>query len=354
MEHSIPLLPVREFPDSGTKWLLASPENVCGLLQILDLELANRLDFSQLQQEKTSFVLDSLRRQESDLIFRAPFKEVTNETEREILIYILIEHQSTPILSMGFRLLLYMVLIWEDQRRRWEHDGIIESEWLFRPILPILFYTGDRNWTTPLSITASMDLPRALEPFIPHHKTLFLNLKATAPEKLTAEDHPFGWILRVIQNERGPTDMLMDELKNAVENIDDLTREDRTQWLMAVHYILLLIYHRREPDEHNQLTDLVYQSVKNRNRREEVSQMGQTIAQALMEEGEQRGQIRSTQSNTLDVLNARFTLSYDTLTGLGERVKRIEEPSILHQLLIEAAKTGSLEDFVKHLDELKV
>ena len=148
--------------------------------------------------------------------------------------------------------------------------------------------------------------------------------------------------------------MLMDELKNAVENIDDLTREDRTQWLMAVHYILLLIYHRREPDEHNQLTDLVYQSVKNRNRREEVSQMGQTIAQALMEEGEQRGQIRSTQSNTLDVLNARFTLSYDTLTGLGERVKRIEEPSILHQLLIEAVKTGSLEDFVKHLDELKV
>ena len=82
--------------------------------------------------------------------------------------------------------------------------------------------------------------------------------------------------------------------------------------------------------------------------------MGQTIAQALMEEGEQRGQIRSTQSNTLDVLNARFTLSYDTLTGLGERVKRIEEPSILHQLLIEAVKTGSLEDFVKHLDELKV
>ena len=92
MEKNIPLLPVREFPDSGTKWLLASPENVCGLLKILDLELANRLDFSQLQQEKTSFVLDSLRRQESDLIFRAPFKEVTNETEREILIYILIEH----------------------------------------------------------------------------------------------------------------------------------------------------------------------------------------------------------------------------------------------------------------------
>jgi hypothetical protein len=46
--ENISLLPVREFPDSGAKWLLESPENVSGLLQILAPNLEKRLDFKQV------------------------------------------------------------------------------------------------------------------------------------------------------------------------------------------------------------------------------------------------------------------------------------------------------------------
>ena len=105
------LLPVREFPDSGAKWLLSAPENVLGLIQILDAEIASRLDVSRLRDEKANFVLDSLRKQISDKVFTVPFKDATCETEREVIIIILIEHQSKPIKSMGFRMLFYMTLI---------------------------------------------------------------------------------------------------------------------------------------------------------------------------------------------------------------------------------------------------
>ena len=37
------LLPVREFADRGTKWLLESPENVSGLLRILDVNLVEKI-----------------------------------------------------------------------------------------------------------------------------------------------------------------------------------------------------------------------------------------------------------------------------------------------------------------------
>jgi predicted transposase YdaD len=131
--EEISLLPVREFPDSGAKWLLSAPENVFGLVQILDAQIASRLDFSRLRDEKTSFVLDSLRKQESDLLFTVPFFDVTCETEREVIIFILIEHQSKPIMSMGFRVLFYMTLIWDEQRRKWERNEVPESEWRFRP-----------------------------------------------------------------------------------------------------------------------------------------------------------------------------------------------------------------------------
>ena len=340
--EEISLLPVREFPDSGVKWLLSAPENVLGLIQILDAEIANRLDISRLRDEKTNFVLDSLRKQISDLVFTVPFFDVTYETEREVLIFILIEHQSKPVMSMGFRMLFYMTLIWDEQRRKWERDKVPEDEWRFRPILPILFYTGDSNWNTPLSVTALMDLPNELEPFVPQYKTLLLNLKAINPEKLTEHPHPFGWILRIIQNEKAPLEKLVDELKQAVENIDELTVDERRQWQMAIHYILLLVYHRREPEE-----------VQSRIRQEEVSNMGRTIAQALIEEGEQRGmekgKLEYAQSSALDVLNARFSLPYPTLTNLRERVQRIENLSVLRNLLTDAVKVESLDDFVKRL-----
>jgi hypothetical protein len=148
----------------------------------------------------------------------------------------------------------------------------------------------------------------------------------------------------------------MSELKQAVERIDLLTTDKRTEWLRAIHYLLLLIYHRREPEEHGKLTEIVLESVQNRRRQEEVSQMGRTIAQAFIEEGEHRGrekgQIETTQSNTIDALNARFTLPYSTLAELKERIQRIEKLSVLQRLHIDAVKVKSLDDFVKRLDEL--
>jgi hypothetical protein len=128
-----------------------------------------------------------------------------------------------------------------------------------------------------------MDLPTELEPFVPHHKTLFLNLNAISPEKLIENPHPFGWILRIIQSEKAPLEKLTNELREAIENIDKLTVDERRQWQMAIHYILLLIYHRREPEERAQLTEIVSHSVQTRKRQEEVSNMGRTIAQALIE-----------------------------------------------------------------------
>ena len=286
------LLPVREFADRGTKWLLKSPENVSGLLQILDFNLSTKIDFSRLHDEKKSFILDNLRpefwriRLQSDLVYAAPFWDEEDRTEGEVLIYILIEHQSQPDISMGFRIVFYMMQIWDTQRREWERNKVPKSQWSFRPILPALFYTGKPSWDTPISITDAMkQLPKSLERFIPRHDILYLNLKAMEKEKLTAYEHPFGWLLRIIQQENASLEELASELELAIAQLDKLPDSESNQWIRAMHYILLLIYNRRELEEHTQLTDIVTDAVQDRKRREEVSKMGRTIAQALIEEG---------------------------------------------------------------------
>ena len=111
--------------------------------------------------------------QESDMIFSVPFRDAT-ETRDEVLIYILLEHQSTVDPTMGFRLLFYMCQIWDAQRREWEAESVSRSEWRLRPILPIVFYTGTQQWRTPLSLSAIMDVPEVLSRFVPTFDTLFL------------------------------------------------------------------------------------------------------------------------------------------------------------------------------------
>ena len=135
-----------------------------GLIEILASELVDLIDFSRLELQNTNFLSSKLQEQISDMIFSVPFKSGT-ETD-ELLIYILIEHQSSVDVSMGFRLLFYMMNIWDAQRQRWGQDNGSKSEWRLRPILPIVFYSGDRRWHVPLSVTAIMDIPQVLTRFV--------------------------------------------------------------------------------------------------------------------------------------------------------------------------------------------
>ena len=352
MKEEITLLPVREFPDRGTKWLLETPENVRCLLRIISTSLADCIDFSRLRDLKTTFVPDNLRKQESDLVFLSPFLEQAQDVERDVMIYILIEHQSKPRWEMGFRMLFYMTQIWDRQRRGWLDEKIPEKQWRFRPILPILFYTGKANWNAPLTVTALMDLPKALEPFVPQHKTLFMNLKTTDPEKLVTEGHPFGWVLRVIQKQDAKKEEFAETLRLAAANLDKLPEEEKNQWKKLMYYLLLLIRHRRDEDEQPELISLVNETVKDHRRREEVAKMGRTGAQALMEEGKkigiglgiEQGALRASQGALLKFMKARFShvpsaveqkilamQNIDKLSNLIERVARannIDEVSV--------------------------
>lgn len=198
--------PIQHFPDRSMRWLLQDKENVRGLIEIVAAQIASQIDFTRLTQHNRSFISETLRGQESDLIFSVPFQG-ESETD-ELIIYILIEHQSTVDASMAFRVLFYMTQIWDFQRREWESERTPKREWNLRPILPIVFYTGAQRWNTPLSLTAIMDTPAALSRFVPTFDTLFLSVKETEVSDLTRSNHPFGWLLTVLQQEHSDEESL--------------------------------------------------------------------------------------------------------------------------------------------------
>ncbi len=99
--------PIEQFSDRSVRWLLEDRENVRGLLEIVADNLVNHLDFNQLTHINRSFIPDNLREQESDLVYSIPFRG--DPKTDELLIYILIEHQSTIDITMGFRVLFYAI-----------------------------------------------------------------------------------------------------------------------------------------------------------------------------------------------------------------------------------------------------
>ncbi|MDE0682568.1 MAG: Rpn family recombination-promoting nuclease/putative transposase [Candidatus Poribacteria bacterium] len=327
--------PIQHFPDRSARWLLQDKENVRGLMEIVAAQLASHIDFTQLAQLNRSFVSDTLREQESDIIFSVPFR-AGSETE-ELLIYILIEHQSTVDATMGFRVLFYMTQIWDSQRREWASEDVPKSEWRLRPILPIVFYTGAQRWNSALSLTGIMDIPDALARFVPTFDTLFLSVKEMAASDLTRTDHPFGWLLTVLQQEHADKDIISSALQQAMTHLSELGTEQSEQLRRSIAYLILLILHRRPVEERDDLLTIVNDYTDEM----EVGTMADAIAGTLFEQGVEQGEARARRADVLKLLQSQFG---DIPESLVTQINAMQNPAELDTLFDAVLDAETIDD----------
>ena len=83
------------------------------------------MNVSKLKVDNTHFVDESLQEYRSDLLYQIPLKN-----GKPAYVYFLFEHQSTPDSTMPFRMLQYMVKIWEYTCAKHKTKRLL-------PILPI-------------------------------------------------------------------------------------------------------------------------------------------------------------------------------------------------------------------------
>ena len=335
-----------QFPDRSAKWLIRQREHLEALLRMLGGEIADALDFDRIEQLNRSFISDELRPQESDMVFRVPFRSPTQTCE-EVIVYLLIEHQSRVDLSMGLRLLSYMVQIWMEERREWQEEKRPQSEWRLTPILPIVFYTGKGEWKSPLSLTALMDLPEVLTRFTPTFDALFLDVKATAPGELTQTGHPLGWLLTVLQQEHAEDPAAMRQaLLDALTGLRDLQTQAPEQYTRAVLYLFLLILHRRPEVEQQDLFGILTQD---RTQNMEIVDMAASIIkiseqrglQQGIQQGIKQGEVQGKQEALLKLLQHRFQSVPEAVII---RVRAVRSPAELDVLFERSLTAESLEE----------
>ena len=332
---------VYHFSDRSMRRLLESTAYIRYLIELLMPELLDMLDFDRGVQQNRTFLSEALRVRESDVLLRVPFQETV--AHEELHICILIEHQSRPDWLMQLRLLIYMERIWESEYREFGSKPRDQQNW--SPILPIVFYTGSDRWTAPLSLAEILNVPAVFERFVPTFDTLFFDVKQMESARLTESGHPFGWLLRVLQEEDADGPVFREVLETAVSEINRSEETSNAQLREALNYLILLVFHERSETEREPFVDIIKAQSPDEM---EVETMAQTAAESLIEQGIAQGARQMSIESILLILTERFPDA--DVPAVQPLLEGIADLNRLKQLNRNAVSTRSLRAFREQLE----
>jgi predicted transposase YdaD len=172
--------------DRFVRYTFSPPERAeAELRAVLPPHVVSEVDWASLRRESGSVVDPELRHTETDLLFSARLR-----SGRPLLLYVLLEHQSTEDPWMALRMLRYVV-------RQLEHWRQAHPESPRLPvILPLVMYHGPEPWAAPRRVEDLFELPTEEEErerwraLVPRFEYLLDDLTAEREEALKARPGP--------------------------------------------------------------------------------------------------------------------------------------------------------------------
>ena len=158
------------------KRIFSVPENAEGELRhLLPAAVNERIDWSTLTNLEVRFT-DADPAQEADVAFSVQLDG------REVLLYLLLEHQSTSDPWMPLRLLRYMLELWHGYLKK--HEGATRLP----AIVPMVVHHSPAGWTAPMQFAELLDLDahglQLLHHGIPNFRYLLDDLSHARSEEL--------------------------------------------------------------------------------------------------------------------------------------------------------------------------
>ncbi len=201
--------PIQNPHDSFFKQTFGSVDFTRGFLsQYMASEVARCLDLSSLEAAHESFVDDDLRESHSDLVFT-----VGLVGGGQAVVYLLFEHKSHPDPLTVFQLLKYIVRINERRLR----EGLPLC-----CVIPLVIYHGPTGWNVAHSIHELVEVPAALQRYLPQLSMELFDLSGYDDEQLRGEAYLRATLLLLKY-------ILRDDLPGELDRIVTLFSEIRQQ-----------------------------------------------------------------------------------------------------------------------------
>jgi predicted transposase/invertase (TIGR01784 family) len=262
--------------DALFKATFSQVEHAEGELRVvLPPALVSHIDFSTLTLCPGSFVDEVFQDRHTDLLFSASI------AGKSAYLYVLLEHQSTEDALMPFRVLVYIVRIWE---------AFLKAEPTAKrlpAIIPIVLHHSERGWRVATALEELLDVDAdvlaALDDHVPRFRFLLDDLSAQTDDALRARAmSALGRVaLWCLRNARSP-----ELLQKHLGRWADLVREVRAaaNGAKALEMVLRYIYLVSDRLEVKDLLALVAREVS-----QEIAEDAVTLGERLIEQGMQTG-----------------------------------------------------------------
>ena len=170
--------------DSMSKIVFGDPVLCAQFLRgYVNIPLLKNVQPEDIEDVTTRFVHMFTEERDSDIINKIHIKN----NDLPFYIVSLIEHKSKVDYNVVMQILRYMVFIWEDYEKEMEkkHHGISHTKnFRYPPVLPIIFYNGDNNWTAPTQLKERILLSDVLTEYIPDFNCILVQLNDYSNDEL--------------------------------------------------------------------------------------------------------------------------------------------------------------------------
>lgn len=158
--------------DAFARCMLSDPAKAAAFFQgHLPPDIVAAADWSTLALQPASFVRQNLQQSHTDLLY------TVKVAGRDVLLYLLLEHQTSVDALMPLRLLCYVT---EVLRHHADEHGLP-----LPPVLPFVLHQGPDRWTVSTQFQDLFELPKDLQgllgPFLPTFQHALLDLTQVDP-----------------------------------------------------------------------------------------------------------------------------------------------------------------------------
>ena len=160
--------------DQFFKISLANPKVARAFFEhYLPANIKEKVNLNVLEMQSANFIENNIGSSYADALMKTKFDGNLG------YLYVLIEQQTKPDKSMPFRLLKYLVSIWD------QHIKKSKKPFPLPPVYPLVFYNGKDKYNAPLDLYSLVSHPEIASQFFnePHQ---LINLQHEDDRKITS------------------------------------------------------------------------------------------------------------------------------------------------------------------------
>jgi hypothetical protein len=307
------------------------------LRAVLPPVLVERIDWATLHLTDGHYVDEDLVSRQSDLLYTADIAGTAVD------LYVLFEHQSAPDPLMPFRLLRYMVRIWEkwlaDRESQGEHAKTLPA------IVPVVLAHAEGGWSAPVAMQDLYALPRdillAVQAHLPQFDLILDDLSQQTDEMLRGRAQAGLGLLALL---------LMRHARDGAELLDRLTEwsdvwravweapDGRQALGMAFRYVALAVEPATLQDLTRKLEPILGDGVR---------EVAMTEGQRLIEQGWQKGRAEGrVQAQAEDLLRVLAARKFAVSDEVRARIETCSDPATLGRWIERAITAQSAAEAI--------